>query len=92
MSWYIDERTNNKARFIWCDLPNGIPVKVATVHRHERIASQDFDRNTRLIASAPELLTALRTLCKDRAITRATDDAFRARDTARELIAAIDGE
>ncbi|MBQ7220700.1 MAG: hypothetical protein IJS28_06960 [Synergistaceae bacterium] len=92
MSWYTDETKNNKARFIWCDLPDGMPVKVATVHRNERIAPQEFDTNTRLITIAPELLEALRILCKDRAITRATDEAFEARNTARKLIAAIDGK
>ena len=82
-----------KGCFVWGEPLDGIPLKVATVHRNgERIPTSEYFRNIRLIASAPELFELLSVLCKDRAVTRATHEAFAARDKARVLLSAIEGE
>ena len=82
-----------KGCFVWGEPLDGIPLKVATVHRNgERILTSEYFRNIRLITSAPELLGLLYVLCKDGAVTRATHEAFAARDKARVLLSAIEGE
>ena len=77
---------------IWDEQADGLPLKVATVHPNgKRIISAEYMHNVRLITSAPEMFELLSVLCKDRAITRATHDAFEARHKARELLAVIEG-
>jgi hypothetical protein len=91
-TWTQDKPSKGcKGCSVWTDYSDGIPLKVATVHRHtDRMSHAEYETNIRLITLAPKLQSLLSVLCKDRAITRATTEAFKARDEARQVLAFIE--
>ena len=93
-NWTLDYKPESKksCAYVWRDNPDGVPLKVAAIQRNPNcMTAEEFEFNSKLITAAPQLLALLSELCKDRAITRATEAAFTARNEARKLLALIEG-
>ena len=92
--WTLDYKPESKkaCAYVWSNPPDGVPLKVAAVQRNPNcMTASEFEFNSKLITAAPQLLALLSELCKDRAITRATEAAFTARNEARKLLELIEG-